>query len=130
MLKAQRTAFAVVPHPVPRKAAATPESAAWTLYDPRELAQVLGLPVDQVDRALERTGFNKAVRIREEVIRWKERLRHEERDLRERLGALDGERDVIRQRLREVGEQLENTRNILRIPREKAAASLPRKEGE
>jgi hypothetical protein len=112
-------AFAVVPKPLPRKAQGGPLSADWTLYDPARLAEKLGLSVAQVDAALEQTGFNKAVRIREEVIRWKERLRHEEAGLRDRLEIIDAERTEIKGRLSIVCEHLENTRNCLRISRQK-----------
>jgi hypothetical protein len=118
-----KLAFAVAAKPLPRRTQGGPLSAAWTLYDPRELAAKLGLPVETVDLALEQTGFNKAVRIREEVIRWKERLRHEERSLRERLEVLDEDRFRIKTRLSVVNEQLANTRNCLRISRQKPEAT-------
>lgn len=118
-------AFAVAPIPMPRKMQGGPLSADWTLYDPKRLAERLGLPVATVDVALEQTGFNKAVRIREEVIRWKERLRHEEAELQARLEAVDAERLAIRQRLSAVHEQLANTRNILRIQRQKPGEATP-----
>lgn len=114
-----RRSFAVVPNALPRKTQGGPLSAAWTLYDPRKLAEKLGVSVEAADRALEETGFNKAVRIREEVIRWKERLRHEHTDLMAELDDLNKKRAAVRQRLGEVTEQLENTRNILRISRQK-----------
>lgn len=110
--------LAVFPHPLPRKTAYSPRSAAWTLYDPAELAAKLGLPVEQVDRALEQTGFNKAVRIREELIRWKENLRSEERSLLASLDTLRGEQRRIKARLAPVQEQLASVRNLLRLPRE------------
>lgn len=111
-------AFAVQPTPLKRKAAATPKSASWTLYDPQALALDLDLSVDVVDAALERNGFNKAVRIREEVIRWKERLRHEERSLQAELRLVLQRKRELSGRLKELGEQLESVRNVLRIPRE------------
>lgn len=116
-----KTSFAVAPTPLPRKTQGGPLSAAWTLYDPSKLAEKLGLPIDVVDAALEQTGFNKAVRIREEVIRWKERLRREEANLRGRLDEIDAERRQVRSRFMVVSEQLENIRNILRLPRQKAS---------
>lgn len=115
-------AFAVVPHPLPRETAISPRSADWTLYRAADLAALLGLPVSQVEHALERTGFSKAVRIREEIIRWKERLRKEERDLAMRQDTLDTQRRQVSGRLKVVREQLENTRNLLRLPREDGAA--------
>lgn len=114
-----RTSFAVAPRAMRRRTAVTPKSAGWTLYDPKPLADRLGLSVEEIDRALEETGFNKAVRIREEIIRWKERLRHEERDLVSDLADLHKRRSVITLRLSRVREQLESVRNILRLPRER-----------
>lgn len=113
--------LAVFPKPLPRSTAYSPRSAAWTLYDPAKLAEMLGLPVEFVDQALEKTGFNKAVRIREEVIRWKENLRSEERALLSSIKLIESERRRIRARLSAVQEQLASTRNILRIPREAPA---------
>ncbi len=112
-------AFAVSPAPLKRSTAYTPRSAAWTLYNPKPLADILGLSEPDVDAALEQTGFNKAVRIREEVIRWKERLRAEERELQMQIEALTIERRKLSARHNVVREQLANVRNLLRIPREK-----------
>lgn len=116
--------LAVVPKPLPRRTAQSPRSASWTLYDPAPLAERLGLSVDVVDRALEETGFNKAVRIREEVIRWKESLRREERDLLAALRDLNTKRRTAHERLDVVREQLISVRNLLRIPREKPGSAL------
>lgn len=110
--------LAVFPKPLPRSTAYSPRSASWTLYDPRKLAEKLGLPVETIDAALEETGFNKAVRIREEVIRWKENLRSEERALLASVQLLEGERRRMKSRLSAVQEQLASVRNLLRIPRE------------
>lgn len=115
--------LAVVSTPLPRRAAQSPRSAAWTLYDPAPLAQRLGLPVEVVDLALEETGFNKAVRMREEVIRWKENLRREERGLLAELTDVNKRRHAIGLRLSAVREQLASVRNLLRIPREKPEAT-------
>jgi len=54
---------------VPRKNAYSPRSAGWTLYRPQDVAEKLGRPLEEVDRVLEETGFNKAVRIRELLIK-------------------------------------------------------------
>lgn len=111
-------AYAVSKKKLNRSAAYSPLSAGWTLYDPGKLAEHLGIDIDVVHVALEKTGFNKAVRIREEVIRYKERLRKEQADLSNRRGVLLQEKAKVDQREREVREALENIRNILRMPRE------------
>lgn len=116
-------AFAVAPgRPVPRSTAYTPRSAGWTLYRAGDVAKQLGVDEAAADAALETTGFNKAVRIREEIIRWKERLRGEERELQTRRSYLRDELAETNSRLKVVQEQLENVRNILRLPREKPEA--------
>ena len=112
-------AFAVEPGtPSPRKTAYTPKSAGWTLYRLGDLAEKLNVDVVSADVALEATGFNKAVRIREELIRWKERLRKEEAELDAERERLRKEHNAISSRLALVREQLANVRNILRLPRE------------
>lgn len=113
-------AFAVSPTPLPRDAAYSPNSSQWTLYDPKALAEKLGMPVDVVDRALIETGFNKAIRQREELIRWKARLRKEEVALQGELMEINQRKRMIGQRLTAIREQLINVRNILRLPREAA----------
>lgn len=111
-------AYAVCPKPFGRKTTDSPLSAGWALYDPKPLAEMLDRHPVIVDNLLERTGFNKAVRIREEVIKWKTRLIHENRQLEHILNGLNSERRTTNNRLKAVKEQLEGVRNILRIPRE------------
>lgn len=111
-------AFAVVAQPMKRKTATSPRSASWTLYDPRVLAAKLGVDLLLVEAALEETGYAKAVHIREELIRWKERLRAEERDLQKEIKELERVRAEKRNRLGRAQEQLANIRNLLRLPRE------------
>ena len=112
-------AFAVSETAVKRRNAYSPQCSGWTLYDPSKLAEKLEMPVEVVDQALEETGFNKAVRIREEVIRWKERLRREERELCDQITEVNKTRRSLANRQKQVREQLEGLRNILRLPREK-----------
>jgi hypothetical protein len=120
MSKIQK-AFAVAPGtPRPRRTAYGPKSAGWTLYRIADLADKLGVDVVSADVALETTGFNKAVRIREELIRWKERLRAEERDIADERDRLLTEAKKLGLRLSVVREELGNVRNILRLPREDA----------
>lgn len=120
-------AFAVSEIPLKRaEASQGPLSSQWTLYDSSILLEKLSgiLPPgcsplqEDLDRILEETGFNKAVRIRMEVLAWKERLRIEKQNLHavrlEYLKVLKR----INTRLHVVEEQLQNTRNILRIQRE------------
>ena len=112
-------AFAVAPGtPAPRRTAYSPKSAGWTLYRLADLADKLGTDVTATDEALETTGFNKAVRIREELIRWKERLRKEEQNLAAERDRLRKEHAQVSIRLSTVREQLANVRNVLRLPRE------------
>ncbi len=102
-----------------RSGAYSPRSANWTLYKPEKLAEKLGLPVDVVDTALKETGFNKAVRIREELIHWKTRLLDEQKQLSKERQELQAKLKAVSTREKEVSEMLVNIRNILRIPREK-----------
>lgn len=115
-------AFAVSSEAISRSNAYGPRSAGWTLYDPRVLADRLGLPVAVIDRALEETGYHKAVRIREELIRWKERLRAENADITAEFKVLAERKRALQQRNKEVQEQLRNVRNLLRISREAPVA--------
>ena len=67
---------------------------------------------------LEETGFNKAVRMREELIRWKTRLIDA---ARENQGAQNKHRAQLRDLKtadKAIQAQLAGVRNILRIPRE------------
>ena len=105
--------------PRSRKDACTPKSAGWTLYNPEDVAEKLNKPLSEVDRVLEETGFNKAVRIREEVIRWKTGLIIEQKQLASEEDKLRQQLKNIKGRQHRVSEMLCNIRNILRIPREK-----------
>jgi len=113
-------AFSVSPRPLNRRVATSsnPLSADWTLYDPAVLAEKLSLPIEVVSAALVETGFAKAVHVRMELVRWKERLRNEDRDLSEELRRLDNSRRAIMARKAIVKEALEGARNVLRLPRD------------
>jgi hypothetical protein len=102
-----------------RKDATSPRSQHWTLYNPEDVAERLNIPLKDVDIALEETGFNKAVRIREQLIRWKTKLiaeqkilKHEEEDLKAKL-------KIIKSSQYETERTLRSVRDILRMPREK-----------
>jgi len=103
----------------PASEAASPLSANWTLYKPEVLAEKLGLPLEVVDKALEETGFYKAVRIREEVIRLKTKLLKEQKELTKREQELVKELKQVRRELYYLQRELTHLRNILRLPREK-----------
>jgi len=108
---------------VPRGNAYSPKSANWTLYKPEVLAEKLDMPLDVVDIALEETGFYKAVRIRELIIKWKTELIDEQRKLHFKREELQKELSKVKQREKEVSEMLVRIRNILRIPRERERTS-------
>jgi hypothetical protein len=115
--------FAVASDALPRRTAYSSLSAGWTLYDPAALALHLGISVDAANEALTVCGFNKATRVREELIKWKERLRHEETALAKEAQRLRAQLRSIADRKSRVDEQLQNIRNILRLPREPGEAS-------
>ena len=117
----KRSEMSLTLKPTPRSNAYSPRSANWTLYKPEVLAEKLDRHLDVVDEALEETGFYKAVRIRESIIKWKTDLIQEQRDLYFEREKLQGELCKIKQREKEVTEMLVRIRNILRIPREKEA---------
>ena len=100
-----------------RKDAAGPESAHWTLYRPKDVADKLNVPLEDVERVLEETGFNKAIRIREELLRLKTRLIKEQRLVSSEEQRLATEIRKVRARKNELSEQLGNIRDILRLPR-------------
>jgi len=102
-----------------RKEAYSPESSSWTLYRPEDLAEELGVDIGEADSALERTGFNKAVRIREHLIKWKTRLLREAKEITRTKRILREEVKKVNARERQVAEMLVGIRNILRISREK-----------
>jgi len=104
---------------VPRSTAISCRSAQWTLYNPEDVAKRLDKPVATVDLALEETGFNKAVRIREDVIRWKTNLLTEQKQIARDQQELRHKQLALKTRANQVEEMLINVRNILRIPREK-----------
>ena len=103
---------------IPRRNAYSPRSAGWTLYKPDKLADRLGLSVDDVDKALEETGFNKAVRVRESLIKWKTGLLDEQKEIHKQRQALQKQIRIVAQREKEISEMLIQIRNILRLPRE------------
>lgn len=117
-------AFAVKPIPVKRfEASKGPLSPSWTLYDSSKLLEDLnnqGYNIDQntLDNLLEQNGFNKAVRIREEVLKYKERLRIEFFNLEKLKIEYTKNINKIKNKQERVQEQLENCRNILRLQRE------------
>lgn len=102
-----------------RREATSPRSVGWSLYDPRRLAEDLKVDVELADWALERNGFFKAVRIREELIRWKERLKAERRQLTEEYESTKGKLIDINDRRIHVEDTLAGIRDLLRMPREK-----------
>lgn len=120
-------AYAVREVPLRRfEACKGPLSPTWTLYDSSELLKDLQaytqgpFTLDQktLDDLLERNGFNKAVRVRMEVLAWKERLRIEEQNLKKVEAELRENLRKLQLRIAAVQEQLISCRNILRIPRE------------
>jgi len=104
--------------PRPRSDAYSPRSANGTLYKPEKLAEKLKIPKATLMPALEETGFSKAVRIREELIRWKTRLLDEQKSLHHEIEGLEKRLKQLKQRKAVVQETLIEIRNILRIPRE------------
>lgn len=110
--------FAVEPKALPRRTAYSSLSGGWTLYDASVLAEHLGITQEAANEALTVCGFKKAVQIREELIKWKERLRHEETALAKEAQRLRGELRAVADRKSRVDEQLSNIRNLLRLPRE------------
>lgn len=103
-----------------RRNATSPLSAGWTLYKSDVLAEKLGIEITVLDKALEETGFNKAVRIREAVIKQKEILRKRERELMFKEQELQQELTKVKAEHLHVSEMLGCLRDILRIPREYA----------
>lgn len=111
--------YAVSQNPLPRREATSnhPLSSGWTLYNPQDLADKLNLPLGKVEKALEETGFIKAVRIREELIKWKTRLLEEQKNIANERKELQEKLKKINQRESVIKDDLVNIRNILRIPR-------------
>jgi hypothetical protein len=103
----------------PRRNAYSPNSVNWTLYNPEDVADELELPVHKVDIALEKTGFNKAVRIRESLIKRKTNLLIEQKELHKLEQRTRGELKKIQYKQYIIANTLVEIRNILRIPREK-----------
>lgn len=105
-----------------------PLSPHWTLYRPREVTEKLLRylnvrlsnydPYDIVHRALIETGFNKAVRVRKGLTQWKARILKEQKELTHEIQTLDQQRVEKVRRFNALTEQLDEIRNILRIPRE------------
>lgn len=109
--------FAVNPTRSKAKAV-SPLSVDWTLYDPKTLANKLGLPVEKVEKALEETGFNKSTRQRMELIRYKIRVQHEITELNKYLHRIHAEKRAVRKRMAFLQETCVNLHNILKMPRE------------
>lgn len=100
-----------------RKYAMSPGSEHWTLYRPADLSRELGCDIGAVEIALERTGFKKAVRIREELIRLKSRLKNARRAAFE---AAEAHRSLAKKehvKMVNLDHQLEDIRDVLRLPR-------------
>lgn len=102
-----------------RKSAVSPRSTSWTLYKPEILAERLGIPLDVVDLALEETGYYKAVKIREDLIKLKTRLKDDSRCFSDHIETLQALVRHYKRRKIWVDHQLEDVRDILRRPREK-----------
>lgn len=117
-------AFAVKEIPIKRfEATQGPLSSGWTLYDSSKLYEKLSAHCGffnqkELDKALEETGFNKAVRVRMEVLAWKERCRIEAQNLNKLLTEYRKQVKKIEERLEVLNDTLQQTRNILRIQRE------------
>lgn len=123
-LEEARRAYAVKPEPAKRSEAYNRgRSAHWKLYRPELVADELKAwhrDPAEIDAALEKTGFKKAVRIREELIRWKTRLLAEERAITAEYEELNAKRVELRRRREIVRYALVNVRNVLRLPRKEA----------
>lgn len=116
-----RPAFAVSRGAVARSTAVDPLSSDWSLYDPRRLAKLLfgdasDNHVGAVAAALEKCGFNKAVRVREEVIRYKVRLMGEGRDLDRAIAQVSGVLKKLKAARAANAVEMQAARNILRLP--------------
>jgi len=106
-----------------RKKSASPLSVGWKLYSPKRLAEALGLPVDKVDKALEETGFNKAVRVREYTIKRKIVLQKAVKEIEALINVKRRETYKLRQQAKALRNEVTGLRNILRIPRENITLS-------
>lgn len=111
----------------PRSDATSPRSANWTLYRPGKVADMINghawdrdilLSVEETHRILEETGFVKAVKIREELIREKVRLIAERKRVERRRIRLEKRIRVTRRYSTELDRRLIMIRDILRVPRE------------
>ena len=112
----------------PRRDATSPRSVNWTLYRPEDVARAWNrgaggssMSVKEIHKILEETGFVKAVKIRENLIREKTRLIAERREVERRRVSLERRLKVTRRVSHELERRLVMIRNILRIPREQPA---------
>ena len=108
-----------------RKDAVSPLSVHWTLYKPEKVQEKLNnrsssgdIPFWEINKILEETGFNKAVRIREALIKEKTCLIQIEKGYRQSIQSYYKKIKALKQDHKIVREKLELVRNILRIPRE------------
>ena len=108
-----------------RKGSVSPLSAHWTLYKPEALTEELNkLPFgaikeELVDKALEKTGFNKAVRIRETIIKQKCSFIKQVAEMEKEKREVQSKLNKIKNSIRNCKEKLALMRDVLRIPREK-----------
>jgi hypothetical protein len=106
-----------------RKNIADARSSSWTLYNPEKLTIELNevyennVDVHTVDQLLLENGFNKAMRIRESVIRSKCELITEVADLDIEIRSLENKLRSLRRERGTKHRMLVMLRNILRISR-------------
>ena len=103
-------------------------SAGWTLYKPQKLFDLLvydsritafDFDIKELDEMLEQTGFNKAVRIREKMIRRKCQLLQEQKEIEALIRKTEKNLKDMKRNRHFIQSMLLEIRNILRISREK-----------
>lgn len=123
----------------PRRDATSPRSVYWTLYRPEKVREMINgkawdrdvlISLEETHRILEITGFVKAVRIRENLIREKTRLLAERHRVEKRRVSLERRLKATKRVSHELARRLVMIRNILRIPREQPLPGLTQEERE
>jgi hypothetical protein len=107
-----------------RKDSCSPLSASWTLYKPEEVQKKINemvfgdMKIEEINKILEETGFNKAVRIREELIKRKVELGRDSSRIRKKINHHQSILDTLKKNLYMKELVIWEIRQALRIPRE------------
>ena len=103
----------------PGKQPDAPLEQGWSLYRPALVAYKLDKDIKETDEILQDTGFYKAVRVREELIRYRIRLQRDIAATNGRLMEIADERRALRTRMHFLMDEANELAKIINIAKDK-----------